>query len=192
MPSPLKSPLVTPYELSRSRGSSNVDRHGGNSYAAMSLGGGTNGHSVAPGSEDVSLSHGTHGVLASLSSSKVPASQTVHSDNGVALYIPAEHAETSCIARANRGLLMEPKFPMDSSCPPCATMRRWLVLSSPVAQRRQGHGWLAPSATTSPSPSISPSSISPTASSSSVCRPVIISTWRCSLFFSRMASCAAA
>ncbi|CAI8208748.1 MAG: Uncharacterised protein [SAR116 cluster bacterium] len=46
--------------------------------------------------------------------------------------------------------------------------------------------------TTSVSPSISPSSISSTASFSSVCRLVIMSTWRCSLFFSRMAFCAAA
>ena len=97
MPSPLKSPLVTLFD--QSDRSSNVDKKGGKSY--KSLVGGINGHSVAPGSEDVSLSHGTHGVLASLSSSNVPASQTVQSDNGVALCIPVEHDETSCIARAN-------------------------------------------------------------------------------------------
>jgi hypothetical protein len=97
MPSPLKSPLVTLRELSDR--SSNVDKNGGNSYAAMSLCGGKSGPSDAPGREDVTLSHGTHGVLASLSSSKVPASQTMQSDNGVALCIPAEHAETSCMAR---------------------------------------------------------------------------------------------
>ena len=95
MPSPLKSPLVTLND--QSDRSSKVDKNGGNSYAAMSLCGGTNGHSDAPGSEDVPFSHGAHtsGFVAPTTTSEyVPAGHASHGVEGSESpsYVPATHS----------------------------------------------------------------------------------------------------